>query len=150
MTMKPPVNNENRQKVTDLHAAMERHPGSLGEDPFPLKHYHIPGVYCRELFIPAGYAIVGKIHRYAHLVCWISGEAIVLSEEGRINVVSPVTVNSPAGTKRAIYAKTDVLMMTIHHTFQSELEKIEAELIAPTFDDAALIDEMHKLLEAES
>ena len=140
----------NRQNIMDLHESMAQHAENLGEDPFPLKHYHIPGVYCRELFIPAGAAIVGKIHRYPHLVCWISGEAVVVSEEGRLEIKAPVTLNSPAGSKRAIYAKTDVLMMTIHHTFQTELEEIEAELIAPTFDDTALIDEMRKLLEVES
>lgn len=141
------LSKENRQKVVDLHNAIDQHPENLGPDPFPLKHYHSNGIYCRELFIPAGCAIVGKIHRFPHLVTWISGEAIVFSEEGRTEIKAPVTLNSPAGAKRAIYAVTDVIMMTIHHTYQSDLTAIEAELIAPDFDDPMLEQELRNLVE---
>ena len=47
----------------------------------------------------------------------------------------PLTMVSPAGTKRAVYAKTDVVWTTIHLTNETDLEKIEEETIAKSYQE---------------
>jgi hypothetical protein len=42
---------------------------------------------------------------------------------------------SEPGTKRAVYAETDVVWTTIHPTEETDLEKIEEEVIAKTFQE---------------
>jgi hypothetical protein len=86
--------------------------------------------------IPAGTVIVGKIHKHAHLNILSQGTVCVMTEtEGDRQLTGPLTMVSPPGTKRAVYAVTDAVWTTIHLTNSTDLEEIEAEVIAPTFED---------------
>lgn len=104
----------------------------------PVKHHFAPGTYAREAFLPAGSIIVGKIHRHAHLNIVSRGDVTTLTEVGlrRIDAREfPVTFPSLPGMKRALYVHADTVWTTIHLTDKRNLEEIEAELIAPSFED---------------
>jgi hypothetical protein len=106
----------------------------------PLKHFFAPGgqckhVYAREIFIPAGMVIVGKIHKHAHLNMLMKGHVAVLTEKGREEFSGPLTMVSQAGTKRAVYAIEDSIWVTVHLTNDTDLKSIEEEIIAKDFDE---------------
>lgn len=105
----------------------------------PVRHYFAHGMYAREMFIPAGTLLIGKIHRFENISVLSQGEIIVFTEEGTQRVKAPYTVVSPPGTKRAGYAVTDVIWTTFHPTNSRDLAEIEAEVIAPDYDDPALV-----------
>lgn len=92
----------------------------------PTKHYFSPGVYAREITIPAGTTLTGLIHKYTNLNILSCGEISVLTEEGIVRVKAPYTVISPPGTKRIAYAHTDCTWTTILHTKETDPDKIEA------------------------
>ena len=46
----------------------------------PLKHSFAPGVYAREMEIPAGTLLIGKIHKHRHHNFLMKGSIIVLTE----------------------------------------------------------------------
>lgn len=96
------------------------------------KHYFAPGLYARELFIKGGMALTGKIHRHDHLVTLIYGDATVWTDEGMKRIVGPFTWLSTAGTKRAVYTHSDCLFMTFHVTNETDLDRLEAEIIEPS------------------
>jgi len=58
------------------------------------------------------------------------GDLSVLTEEGIQRVQAPFTIVSPAGTKRIAYAHEDTVWTTIHGTHETDLDKIESDLIA--------------------
>ena len=124
-----------RQSVVRLENAIKEFDDHLEDDCFPLVHHFAPGVYAREIFIPAGFTIIGKIHRHEHLIIFISGEVSIVSEEGNQRITAPHTGISPAGVKRAVYAHTDAVITTIHVTDETDLEKIEDYVIAKSFDE---------------
>lgn len=101
----------------------------------PVKHHFAPDSYGREIFIPAGTLIIGKIHRHAHLNVISQGECYVLTEDGVNHYKAPLTFTSFARTKRVVYAVNDLVWTTCHVTKETDLEKIENELIAPTYND---------------
>lgn len=110
--------------------------GQIPEVECPLQHVFAPGAYARTIFIPAGTVIVGKIHKHQHLNILSQGDVRVLTEGGGVEDLSgPLTMVSPAGTKRAVYAKTDVVWTTIHLTNETDLEKIEEETIAKSYQE---------------
>ena len=110
--------------------------GDLPEVDCPLQHVFAPGAYARTIFIPKGTVIVGKIHKHAHLNILSKGDVAVLTEGGgREDLSGPVTLVSPPGTKRAVYAITDTVWTTIHLTNETDLDKIEEHVIAKTFED---------------
>lgn len=121
-----------RAKVYELEAAMLRE-GVPVE--MPVKHHFSQGVYARELFIPKGTVLTGKIHKYQQLNIMSQGELSVLTEDGIKRVKAPFTVVSPPGTKRVAYAHEDTIWTTIHGTDELDVDKIEMHFIAQSEDE---------------
>lgn len=99
----------------------------------PLTHIFAPGMYGRQIFIPKDTLVVGKIHRHAHLLFIMKGRVLVATEEGPKPYEGPVMLVSKSGTKRVIYAYDDTVWATVHLTNETDLDKIEEELIAPDY-----------------
>lgn len=105
------------------------------DDKCPLKHHFAPGLYAREIFIPAGILIIGKIHRHSHVNTISKGKCVVATEFGLQELEAPHSFVSQPGVKRAVLALEDTIWTTYHPTDETDLEKIEEYVIAPTFDD---------------
>jgi hypothetical protein len=108
--------------------------------------------YARQIFLPKGTAIIGKIHRHEHLNIIISGKVSVVTDAGKKYFEAPLVFVSDLGTKRAVYAEEDTIWVTIHltkHRGEENMDKIEAEVIAPTFKDLGLISSMSELMSIE-
>lgn len=102
----------------------------------PLKHTFADGVYVREIFIPKGTLIVGKIHKHSHPNFLMKGEVSVVTESGGVErLKAPLSMISPAGTKRIVYAHEDTVWVTVHVTEERELEKIEEVVIAKSYEE---------------
>lgn len=126
-----------RGDILALQDAMFKHNGGAdGLEDFPLTHHFAPSVYGREMLIPAGGVIVGKIHRHAHLNVVIRGKAKVVTEFGEKIVNGGDVFVSEPGTKRAVYAIEDTVWLTIHpnQSDTQDLKQIEDYVIAPNYD----------------
>jgi hypothetical protein len=120
-----------------------------------LKHYFAPksekygcSTYAREIFLPKGSFVVGKIHRHQHLNIISKGKVKVFTEFGEKYFVAPCTFISEVGLKRAVYAEEDTIWTTVHLTEfenESDLSKIEEEVISPSYDDMGLISSTAEL-----
>jgi hypothetical protein len=99
----------------------------------PVKHYFSKGVYARELFIPKGTVLTGKVHKYENLNIMSQGDLSVLTEDGIKRVKAPFTIVSPPGTKRVAYAHEDTIWTTIHGTDETDVDKIEEVFIAQDY-----------------
>jgi len=124
-----------RERVQRLEEAMLTQP----QVEIETHHYFSPGIYAREIIIPKGTLLTGKIHKTAHLNVISSGDISVLTEHGVQRIVGPCVIASSAGIKRAGFAHEETRWMTVHATTETDLEKLEAELIAK--DYAALADQ---------
>lgn len=122
---------EVREKILSLEASLKE----MEQIDCPVKHHFAPGSYAREILLPAGSLVVGKIHHHSHVNVISQGECYVLTEDGVKHLKAPLTFVSLAGTKRVVYSVTDVVWTTIHVTEETDLEKIEAHVIAPTYND---------------
>ena len=107
------------------------------------EHYFSGGMYCRKLIRPAGTLIVGKVHKKDHFFLCASGEIIAWSEKGMVRLKAGDIICSKPGTKRVTLAVTDAIGITFHKTDETDLEKIELEMIEP--DELALFDSSNKL-----
>ncbi len=93
-------------------------------------HHFAPGVYARELFIPKGVVLTGKIHKTEHINIVSQGKIAVATEDGQKIIEAPCIFVSKPGTKRAGYALEDTTWITIHVTEETDLMKIEQQVIA--------------------
>ena len=130
-------NPEIRKQIMEFQETMLNgiKSGDLKEVPSQLNHYFAPGMYARELFIPKGTLYVGKIHKHPHIRVISKGSVSILTEEGDIFQKAPCTMVTPAGAKRIGFAHEDTVITTIHLTNETDLDKIEEEIIAKDYDE---------------
>lgn len=98
-------------------------------------------IYGRELFMPKGATIVGKLHRHPHLAFLLKGKIIVVSEFGKETLEAPHTFISPRGAKRAFYVLEDAILTTVHLTSEDCAEallQIEKETIAENYEELGM------------
>jgi len=105
----------------------------MPQAPIEMTHTFGGGVYVRERFAPADTLIVGKRHRHETMSILIKGVLGVYNELGEETVrhEAPKTWVTPAGSKRMTYSHTDTILVTVHPTKETDLEKIEEEFIIP-------------------
>lgn len=132
-----------RQNIVALeanirHLQAEHH---LPDIECPLTHIFAPGMYGRQIFVPADTLVVAKIHRHAHLVIVMKGRGLVATEEGPKHYEGPSMFVSKAGTKRVVYVYEDTVWATVHLTNETDLDKIEDELIAPDYASLDAMDD---------
>ena len=89
----------------------------------PVTQYFSHGVYLRQINIPAGTIMTGKIHKHRAMSIVLSGVMEVVTDEGPRVVKGPFVFESPAGVKRAGIALTDCVWITAHPYDGSELDE---------------------------
>jgi len=107
-----------RQKIMAIQKACQALPdGERMDESPPLKHWLAPGIYAREIHLPAGTVVVGKIHRHKHFNI-ISQGSITCYTESFISEV---------GTKRVVHTHEDAIWTTIHPnpTNETDIKKLE-------------------------
>ena len=115
-----------REKVDRLQAEVSKMPQYEPET----THTFHAGMYCREVFRPAGVLVVGKVHKKEHFYLIVSGTVLITGGDGpAIEVTGPKLICSKPGTKRAVYAVTDALCMTFHVVEATTVEDAEEELV---------------------
>ena len=146
-----------REGVVNLQKAMEDglESGMFSPDQSTLKHYFAPvvdeygcGTYAREIHLPKGSLVVGKIHRHSHINIISKGKVSVATEHGKKYYTAPCTFVSEVGLKRAVLVEEDTIWTTIHltqHLGEDKLGKIEEEVIAEFYEDIGLITSEEEL-----
>lgn len=117
------------ERVMRLENSLAHYPQMI----LDVKHDFSKGIYSRTLLIPAGTMLTGKIHKTEHL-CIVQGDITALTDAGIRRLTGYNVLNSKPGMKRAGFAHEDTYWTTIHVTTETNIEKLEAELIAPSFE----------------
>ena len=126
---------DRRQGIVELEHAIADRPDALTAADFQTRHHFADGSYGREIVLPADTVVVGKIHRHSHVNVISKGHCLVATEDAICEYRAPLTFVSKPGTKRAVLALTETIWTTVHVTDETDLELIEQDVIAPTFDD---------------
>lgn len=94
-----------------------------------LVHHFAPGVYAREFRVPAGSIGVGAIHKTEHLNVILQGTAVVWSSDGTREISAPAVFVSKPGSQKIVYNADDLVWLTIHPTHETDLARLEEELV---------------------
>ena len=104
-----------------LQAEMLKLPQSAG----PVRHTFMPGIYMRELTIPANTVIVGHRHRYAHISMLIKGRITVRNDDGSlVELSAPFTMISSPG-KKCAYTHEETVWVNVHAAISTDVETME-------------------------
>jgi mannose-6-phosphate isomerase-like protein (cupin superfamily) len=133
------ISSPTREQIDRLQTEMVKMP----QVELQTEHYFVPGMYCRRVYRPAGTLIVGKVHKHPHFFLCAKGEIIAWTENGMKKLQAGDVVECKPGTKRVTLATQDSIGVTIHKTEETELDKIELELVEP--DETSMFDSGNKL-----
>jgi hypothetical protein len=138
---------KHRADILNLEESMKELPGydEGGETICRITHYHAPGLYGREMWMPKDCLITGKIHKTEHICVLSQGTVTVANGGESVTYEAPATIISKVGAKRAIYAHEDSVWTNFHATELSDPEEIEQELIAESFEELDALLEHEEL-----
>lgn len=125
VAMRDAVPSHMHEKTWALQAALLNMPQF---EP-PTEHIFHGGMYCRQMSIPAGCTLVGKVHKKEHFFALASGSVCITTDEGPQLLTGFKLLSSYPGTKRAIHAVSDSVFMTFHATDLTDVEQVEQEFV---------------------
>lgn len=109
----------------DLKKA-ERSILSLDQSACPVIHAFGPGLYIREVFMPAGAIAIGHEQRFEQMNVLLKGRVVMLNKSGvPTELVAPMAFTGPPGQKIG-YISEDMVWQNIYATTETDIEKLEA------------------------
>ncbi len=124
-----------RERVERLEEAIALF---LPRGDYRIANYFAPGLYAREMTIPAGAFATGAVHKTEHLSVLSAGRVIVITEDAELVITAPYTFVAKAGTKRAVFALETTVWTTFHPTNETDLDQLCRDLTE--FDPSELAD----------
>jgi hypothetical protein len=95
----------------------------------PVIHHFGPGVYVREVHLPAFSLVVGHAHRQPHLNIFLSGSLALLDDDGTVKVLhAPYLYTSQPGRKVA-FTLSPCVWQNVVATEERDIDALEAWML---------------------
>jgi quercetin dioxygenase-like cupin family protein len=121
-------------KIDALEAAIRAQPATTLA--WETVHHFAPGIYAREMRVPAGAVITSKVHKFENLSILSKGRMALYMEDGTVREVSAgFHIVAPPGTRRVAFVLEDAVWTCMHNTDERDLQQIEAHFIAQSVDE---------------
>jgi hypothetical protein len=92
----------------------------------PVQHHFSPGLYIREVFLPAGTVAIGHMQKTEHLNIFLKGRVSIVNENGGIDdLKAPMLFTGKPGRKCG-YIHEDVVWLNIYPTEETDIETLES------------------------
>ena len=119
----------------------------------PVSHVFSPGIYVREIFMPAGSLVVGHKHKTRHLNIIRSGKAALMIAGEKVIIDNSNTFESMAGARKCLAILEDMTFMTIHANPDDirdidELERMFVDKRRDLYEEMEVVSDL-KLLRKE-
>lgn len=82
----------------------------------PVIDRFVNGMYMREITIPKGTLLTGRVHLFDYADIMLSGDISVATKDGCVRYTGANVLTGVAGRKRAGYAHEDTRWLTVHRT----------------------------------
>ena len=95
----------------------------------PILHHFGPGIYIREVRMPAGTFAIGHRQKEDHFNVLLAGKVAMLDDDGSPRVVSAPLMYSGKPGRKAGYIIEDVVWQNIYSTNETDIEKLESRFL---------------------
>jgi hypothetical protein len=91
----------------------------------PVYHHFSPGLYVREVNLPAGALAIGHYQKTAHLNIFLKGRVVMLNDDGsRSEISAPMIFTGQPGRKCGLVLE-DVVWLNVYPTTETDVETLE-------------------------
>lgn len=107
----------------------------LDQVEIPVKESYANGMYTRQIMIPRGTLLTGRVHMFPYVDIMLAGDIEVATPDGIKHMTGWNVLQGFAGRKRIGYAWEDTYWATVHRTDQFEPGAMEELLTFPRVGD---------------
>ncbi len=95
----------------------------------PVVHHFGPGIYVREVKIPAGSFAIGHYQNLEHLNFFLKGRITMIHEDGsKTEMTAPMIYTAKPGRKVS-FVHEDVVWLNVYPETERDIEKLEAKYL---------------------
>lgn len=124
-----PEKQVNKKELFHVHQNMEAALMNLPQEDCPVFHRFGPGLYIREVHIPAGTMAVGHSHKNQHFNVLLKGKISMPGQNGEIVILeAPFAYTGEPGRKIG-YVLEDLVWQNIYATDETDIVKLEDMLL---------------------
>lgn len=109
-----------RGKVDALESSLR----SVPQVDCPVRNYFAPGLYAREIRIPAGTVLTGAIHKTENLAVLSAGRLRLVTDDGTVEISAPYTLTVRPGQKNCALALEDAVWTNFFPTDETDTDKL--------------------------
>lgn len=105
--------------------ALEKHMLQLPQVECPVLHHFGPGIYIREVTLPAGAVAIGHAQRYEQLNIMLTGKVAVIGDDGQVKILqAPLIFVGPPGRKIGYVVETTT-WLNVYSTEERDIDLLE-------------------------
>ena len=109
-----------QERVKSLEQAMRDVP----QVDCPVRHHFAPGMYAREITIPAGTVLTGAVHKTENMAVLSAGRLRLVTDDGTVEISAPHIIHVKAGMKNAALALETAVWTNFFPTDETDPEKL--------------------------
>lgn len=142
------INNQDIKKAEAIEA-LEEHMLGLPQVECPVVHHFGPGIYIREVTLPAGVLAIGHAQRYEHLNIMLRGAVVIIGEDGNPNTLRAPLIFTGKPGRKVGYVIEETVWQNVYATEERDIDTLEATYLdkSDTWKDN---DEIFNKLKIES
>lgn len=136
--MENEIENISATPIDQLEAVMVKYPPR----DCPLRHRFLPGLYIREVLMPAQTLVTSQIHLTTHPFFVLQGKVSVINEDTgeELYIEAPYSGTTYPNTRRVLYIHENCVWTTVHATtvypmsdkpedIQAAVDLVESEIL---------------------
>jgi hypothetical protein len=94
-------------------------------DIWDMHHYFLDGLYVREGTLPTDSLVIGKKHKFSHVVFLLKGRVLVADEYSTEEYIAPCMIQCDGHTSKVIYTIEEAHWFNVHATDKKTVEEAE-------------------------
>jgi len=95
----------------------------------PVNHHFGPGIYIREVIVPAGSFAIGHKQKKPHLNIFLKGKVKILKEDGTTEILEAPQLFVGQPGRKIGYVLEDMVWLNVYATEERDIEKLEDEFL---------------------
>jgi hypothetical protein len=95
----------------------------------PVTHHFGPGLYVRQVEIPAGTFAIGHHQNFEQMNLFLKGSVSILKEDGTVERLTAPMIFTGRPGRKVGYIHEDMVWLNIYSTTERDVEKLEAHFL---------------------
>ena len=95
----------------------------------PVVHHFGPGIYIREVTLPAGTLAIGHAQKFEHLNIVLKGSVSMIGENGEVKIIKAPTIFTGKPGRKFGFVLEECVWQNVYATNEKDIDKLESTFL---------------------